>query len=384
MSLRPKILLVGGPDVDARLELMHSMEDKFELGALGSEPELVDKFASEGFRYYNYPLARGVNPFVDLFSFTRLYSYFRTLKPHIVHTFDTKPGVWGRLAARLAGIPIVIGSLPGLGSLYVNDSLPRRMIRSIYQRLQKLACRFSDLTIFQNNDDAEYFIKAGLVSQEKVMVIPGSGVNTRVFAANRVHRDKKVQLRGELGFLPEDIVVTMISRVIRSKGVLEFMAAAREIKKEHPTIRFLLVGPEDKNNMDRLNPEELAELKQHVVWTGARQDIPDILAMSDIFVLPSAYREGVPRVLLEAASMGLPIVTTNSPGCRDVVEDGTNGYLIPVRDPVALKDAILKLVAQPEVCRTFGQVSRKRAVERFEINVIADQTSRLYRQMIPG
>jgi glycosyltransferase involved in cell wall biosynthesis len=205
-----------------------------------------------------------------------------------------------------------------------------------------------------------------------------------VFAASRVNRDKKVQLRSELGFLPGDIVVVMISRVIRSKGVLEFMTAAREIKQGHPNIRFLLVGPEDKNNMDRLNPEELAELKQHVVWTGARQDVPDILAMSDIFVLPSAYREGVPRVLLEAASMGLPIVTTNSPGCKDVVEDGANGYLVPVRDPEALKKAVLQLVSQPGLCRTFGQVSRKRAVERFEISVIADQTSRLYRQMISG
>lgn len=384
MSSNPKILLVGGPDVDARLELMHSLKDKFELGAMGSEPNLEEKFSADGFRYYNYPLARGVNPFVDLLSFARLFWYFRTLKPHIVHTFDTKPGVWGRLAARLAGVPVVIGSLPGLGSLYVNDSLPRRVIRSIYQQLQKLACRYSDLTIFQNNDDAEYFKQQGLVSPNKVMVIPGSGVNTRVFASNRVQRDKQVQLREEFGFLPGDVVVTMISRVIRSKGVLEFMAAARAIKKEFPKIRFLLVGPEDKDNLDRLSVEELAQLKQHVLWTGARQDVPDILGMSDIFVLPSAYREGIPRVLLEAASMGLPIVTTNSPGCKEVVENGENGYLVPVRDADALKEAILRLIAEPELCRVFGQVSRQRAVERFEITVIADQTSNLYRQMIPG
>jgi glycosyltransferase involved in cell wall biosynthesis len=174
----------------------------------------------------------------------------------------------------------------------------------------------------------------------------------------------------------------MISRLIRSKGILEFAAAAKNIKCQYPHVQFLLVGPEDNDSMDRLIPAEIEQIKQSVTWTGSRRDIPEILAISNIFVLPSAYREGIPRVLLEAASMGLPIVTTNSPGCNEVVEYGVNGYLIPVRDPDALSQAIERLVKQPELRTIFGHFSRQLALERFDLTVIAEQIREAYQQKL--
>ena len=189
-------------------------------------------------------------------------------------------------------------------------------------------------------------------------------------------------LRSELRIQPDEIVVTMISRLIRSKGVLEFMDAARAVHLNYPHVRFLLIGPEDKESIDRLDAVELTELKQTVIWPGVRRDIPAVLAISDIFAFPTAHGEGIPRVLMEAASMRLPIVTTDAPGCNEVVDNGINGFLIPVHDANALSQAILRLIKQPELRERFGDASRRRMVERFDLSVIATQTRLVYRQLL--
>lgn len=382
MDARPNVTLVGGPDVDARLDLMRVLRTDFNLSALGSEPGLRDKFAADGFAYYAYGLSRKANPAADVLTLLQLARLFRRLKPQIVHAFDTKPGVWGCLAARWAGVPVVIGTLTGLGSLYASEGLRTRLIRAVYQTLQKWACSVSDLSIFQNYQDAREFVDARVVPAGKAAVILGSGVSTATFAPGRVSEAQRVQLRDELGIRPGEVVVTMISRVIRSKGVLEFMTAAQAVTRSQPGVRFLLVGPGDQESVDRLTAAELSSLRQSITWPGARRDIPVVLALSDIFVLPSSYREGIPRVLLEAAAMALPIVTTDSPGCNDVVEDGVNGLLVPVLDAGALGRAIARLVADSGMRGRFGQVSRQRAVERFDLDVIAAQTRSVYARLL--
>jgi glycosyltransferase involved in cell wall biosynthesis len=382
MTNLPRVLIVGGSDVDARLELMNCLSDSFDVSALGSLSSLHDRFRAQGFGYTTYRLGRGANPVSDLSTLGQLLSVFCRIRPHVVHTFDTKPGVWGRLAARLAGVPIVIGTLPGLGALYANHDLKSRLVRSVYQPLQRLACHFSDLTIFQNRDDAGQFIAARVVPERKTRVIFGSGVLTDLFAPGQVSEAEQARFRRELGLQPNELIVTMVSRVIRSKGVLEYAAAARDLGARYSHVRFLLVGPDDNDGIDRLTSAELGQLKQNVVWPGPRQDIPTVLAVSDVFVFPSAYREGVPRVLLEAASMGLPIVTTDSPGCSEVVEDGVNGFRVPARDTEALAEAVLRLIVQPELRQRFGRVSRQRAVEYFDLSKIADQTRAIYHDFL--
>lgn len=382
MSTKPKVILVGSIDIDARLELMHSLSTDFDIRALGSSETLYEKFRAEGFEYTYYPLSRKANPLSDVMTLTRLFFIFRKLKPDLIHAFDTKPCVWARIAARLAGVPIIIGTLPGLGSLYVNESFINRLIRSVYQTLQKIACGLSDLTMFQNKDDAEQFVKDRIVSAQKVMVIPGSGVSTEMFSQTQVPNAEKAALKNELQIQPETLVITMISRIIKTKGVFEFMDAAREIKNCNSKVHFLLVGPVDNESLDRLNDSELEQLKQVVHWIGPRRDVRNILAISDVFVLPSAYREGIPRVLLEAASMGLPIVTTDSPGCREVAEPGINGFLVPLYDARALSHAISQLVEKPELRQQFGNVSRQRAVDEFDSLKIADRTRAKYRQLL--
>lgn len=380
MNQLPKVLLAGGPDIDARLELMHHLNDAFNISALGSSPKLKNRFLAEGFDYKAYRLSRRANPLLDLMTIGQALLVLRKMRPEIVHTFDSKPSVWIRLAARMAGVPVIVGTLPGLGSLYMSEGLLTRVIRLIYERLQMLACRVSDITVFQNPDDAQHFVSAGVVSPEKTQIIFGSGVATDLFSQSEITDTERALLRDELGIQPGEIVVSMVGRVIRTKGVLEFSAVAKEVSARYPNVRFLLVGAVDGESLDRLDPEELNQLRQNLIWPGPREDIPVILAISTIFVLP-AYREGIPRVLLEAASMGLPIVTTNSPGCRDVVEDEANGILVPVRDAPALLSAIIRLIEQPELCLKFGRLSRKRAIEQFDISIVAERTRLLYQEL---
>jgi glycosyltransferase involved in cell wall biosynthesis len=283
-STLPSIVIVGGSDVDARLTIMQFLRGKFNFVAAGSSHALSVHFATVGFPYYFFPMMRGINPPRDAYAFFHLILLFWRLRPDVVHTFDTKPSVWGRLAARVAGVPIVIGTLPGLGILYADSRITTRLMRRIYQPLQKLASHFSDMTIFQNHDDAQQFIDDGVVPQSKSAIVLGSGVRTDVFNPALMCLEDQERLRSELGIGNEDVVVMMISRVIRSKGVLEFMRAAEIVREHHPQVRFVLVGPLDEDSIDRLSPKELAQLTHTVTWLGARQDIPLLLSISSIFV----------------------------------------------------------------------------------------------------
>ena len=382
MIQKPKVLLVGGPDVDARIPLIHLQKDSLSIYTLGSQPELKQRFTDEGLDYRTYHLNRGTNPLSDIRTMIQLSSIFQRQKPQIVHTYDTKPCVWGRLAARLAGVPVIIGTLPGLGSLYTNNKISSRLVRSIYQPLQKLACAVSDLTIFQNQADANQFISSGIVTREKMKIIPGSGVATELFDKAQISSVDIAKVRSDFGIPQETSVVTMISRLIRSKGVLDFAKAAEEVKAKHPEVVFLLVGADDKDSVDRMTPEEFQKLQSAVTCPGYRSDIPTVLAASDIFVFPTFYREGMPRGLLEAASMGLPLVTTGAPGCEEVVENGKNGYVVPTKNSRELTRAILRLVRDIELRRKFGRQSRRRAVSRFDLTVIVERTRSSYLDLL--
>lgn len=352
----------------------------FDVCAVGTEPALAASFAAHELRYRNYRMTRGVNPLHDLLTVWQLVQIFRAERPAVVHTFDTKPGVWGRVAARIAGVPVVIGTLPGLGSLYATPGWKGKLVRLAYQPLQTIACQVADVTVFQNEDDAREFARRRVVSRRRSTVIPGSGVPTDVFAPAA---DEERHLhRADLDLPESGPLVVMISRVLRSKGVLDFAAAARAARLADPTINFLLVGSTDSGSLEALTPGELEELNRSVRWVGQRDDVKDILDLADIFVFPSFYREGIPRVLLEAASMGLPLVAADVPGSRDVVEDGVNGFLMPPNDPKAITEAVLRLAASPELRQRLGEMSRRRAISHFDLSVIALRTESLYESLL--
>lgn len=382
VNRRPHVALVGGPDLDQRIDLMQRLKHNFLVYGLGSSRDLRGKFRQEGFIYLHYRLARRINPIMDIISILQLLRNFRRNKPDIVHSFDTKPCVLARVAARLADVSVIVGTLPGLGSLYARRGVVTTVVRSFYEALQKHANNCSDMTIFQNHEDAQEFLERGLVKPNKICVLLGSGIRTELFSQTAVQRQDIERARKELGVKDGDLVVTMISRLIRSKGVLQFHETAKLVKDRHDKVHFILVGPDDRESIDRLTSREIAGLSRGVNWLGERRDVPVILALSDIFVLPSYYREGIPRVLLEAASMGLPLVSVRSAGCVEVVRDGVNGILVPPRDSKALATAIETLVQNDLLRQAFGRAARELAVNRFDLSIIAKETEGLYRRLL--
>jgi glycosyltransferase involved in cell wall biosynthesis len=379
---RPRVLIVGGVDVRARLPLMERLRDEFDLVALGAGPEPA--FEGTGFRYRSYAAGQDarVSPLDDARAFLALARIFRDERPQIVHAFDTKAGVWGCLAARLAGVPSAIGTVNGLGFLFRHETLRERLISRAYQTLQRLACSASRATVFQNPDDARVFVEAGITRAERVVLVPGSGVETARLDPARFPAADRARLRASLGIADEDLVVIMVTRVIRSKGVLELLAAARALRESHPRLRFVLVGADEPGSMDRLAPDELEALERELHWLGPRDDVPALLAAADVMAFPSGYGEGIPRVLLEAASMALPIVTTDSPGCREVVDPGVTGLRIPIGDAAALSSAIAALADDAPLRARLGTNARDRACERFDLDVVAERTRQLYRELL--
>ena len=377
-----RVLIVGGNDVNKRIELMKALSGRFQFSAAGSDIRRADEFLREGLPFYYFPMDRGTNPLNDARSYFFLGRIIRQLQPDLVHAFATKPAVWGRLAARRAGVPVVIGTLPGLGSLYSSDDLKTRLVRAVYEPLQRRACHASDLTVFQNERDLRQFIDGGVAPAQRSAIISGSGVRTDVMDPSKVSREAVRALRKEVDADEGDIVVTMMSRIIRSKGVIEFARAAQLLRERRPNVRFVLVGPDDQSSLDRLSQRELDEVTESVTWLGERSDVAAIYAGSDVFVLPSLYREGVPRVLLEAASMALPLVTTRNPGCEAVVDEGRNGFLVESGDADELTRKIQELADNPVLRKRFARESRDLAVRRFDLGVVVHATAAHYERLL--
>jgi glycosyltransferase involved in cell wall biosynthesis len=379
---RRKLLLVGGPDVDARLPLMRQLSRRYDVAAAGSSQHAMSRVGQAGFECFDFPLVRRVNPLADVRSVNRLTAVMRKHRPDIVHTFDTKPGVYGCIAARRAGVPNVLTTITGLGSLYSRNDLRSTLLRRVYAGLQRIACRRADWTVFQNNRDRRQLIAEGVVSPERSLVVLGSGVDTDHYSAKQVKPAERNRLRRQVGLDEEEVVVTMIGRVTRSKGVLTFARAARLVRGSMPNVRFMLIGGEDKESLDRLQPGELETIRTSVHWIGPREDVVELLALSDVFVLPTAYREGIPRVLLEAAAMGLPLVASDMPGCDEVVAHDKNGLLLGHVSATDIAAAVVCLVRNEAARIRMGLESRRRAVRMFDLRVVSDQLDGLYQALL--
>ncbi|MCX6380217.1 MAG: glycosyltransferase family 4 protein [Armatimonadetes bacterium] len=382
MADKPRVLIVAGPDVDARIELMKLLSSEFAMEAAGSSTEIAPKFEKAGFPYYAYGMERTATPLSDFKTRKNLEELFARVRPDLVHTFDTKPCVWGRLAAASVGIPAVMGTITGLGALFTDTDLKTRIIRTLYTPLQKRACRVSHATIFYNHDDMDAFIRMGVVSSATASVIPGSGVQTERFSTDKFAPEEQANLRKEIGIQTDEIVITMITRVFRAKGVMEYVEAAERMKKTYPKVRFVLVGGLDTEVADRLNETEVERMKQAITWLGSRKDVAALLSISHIGVLPTYYREGIPRVLLESASLGLPLITTDTPGCKEVVRTGENGILIPPRSVDALQKAIIEIADNPALRQKYGEASRQRALSEFALPIIAEKNAQVYRRLL--
>jgi len=336
----------------------------------------VERIVEMGARHIPIALSEFVDARRDLKMCWDLYRIFRTEKPDIVHNMTIKPNVFGSLAARLAGVPKIVSLVCGAGCGFgEGGGWKNALTRFFVRRLYKISGPVNSRMYFLNADDRELFTRFGIVAPNKAVLVRSEGVNLEEFSADSVDSGDLRNLRGELGVDPETEVVLMVAgRAIWSKGVREFVEASRLAQEWRLPVKFVLVGPIEPDNPDAVPEAYLRDASsRHFAFLGSRTDITELLALSNLVVLPSYYREGVPRVLLEALAMTKPVVTTDSVGCREVVDPGKNGFLVPVKDSRSLASAIKTLLQDRELQAAYGEHSYAKAREEFDEKKIVEK-----------
>lgn len=377
----PFIIFVGGEDVRMRIPFLQTLKKAgYQVAAIGSEDESV--FVKNDIPYFRYSLNRWIAPWADIRSYFQLLKLFKQHKPDIIHAFDTKPALIAPIAARHAGISLIFRTITGMGFVFSSDSILAKILKPFYRASQRRASTASTATIFQNTDDFNYFQANKMIEGCNAPIIKGSGIDIVEYDTKLASLESKSELKTSLG-LNRKKVVLMVARLVKDKGVVEFLEAGRRILHSRDDIAFVLVGPLASEGKQAISKSIIDSYSEQVHYLGVRQDIPELINLCDCFVLPSYYGEGVPRVLLEAGWQGASIVTTDMPGCREIVKDGWNGWLIPPREIPALADAIVKTIDMDAEERSrFGQNSRKYIEEEFSLECVFNAYTNLYKNAL--
>ena len=324
-----------------------------------------------GLRAVNLPMSRsGKNIFQELRAFVFLYRLYRREKPDVVHHVGIKTILWGTLAAKFASVLGVVNAISGLGGFFAkeNDSVMAKVLPSV---LRYAHHRDNLLVIFQNKEDKELYIKNGFINESQARFIKGSGIDLNEFCYTPESSEGK-------------IIVLITCRIIREKGVFELAKAAEILRPEYEKkAEFWIVGGID-DHPDAITKEEMDAVcdRYYIRWLGRREDIKELLQQCHIFAFPSFYMEGLPKSLIEACAIGRPIVTTDNIGCRDVVTDGVNGYLVPVKDAKALADKIKVLIDDKKLRLKMGKAARKIAEKEFSVHDVIRRHLDIYQELV--
>jgi len=348
------------------------IENNHTVSVITPYGDYVKNIQELGANHISVKVNRFMNPIADLKFFLELHSIYKQEQFDVVHHYSIKPIVYGSIAGRLAGIKWICGSITGLGLLFLQrQNIKAKCLKYFALMLYRIAFKFCDRAHFQNPDDLELFLNHGIVKKEQTVLIESSGVPINVFSNIAVDQKKLIKLKKELGWHNSTKLVSMIARPMWSKGVKDFIKASHILGEENKNILFILVGGVEQENPDKVSEEYLKENETiYFKYLGWRSDIREILELSTLVSLPSCYREGVPKSLIEALAMGKPIVTTMNVGCKETVEHGKNGYLVPCEKPKALATAIKEIVTNKQLTKIFGEHSRQLAVNKFDINKI--------------
>ena len=342
-----------------RIDMMRSFLDAgCEVLAVGDGPEAewAERFRQLGIRYRQIPVQRnGTNPLHDIKTLRALYTLLKEEKPDKIFSYQAKTVIYGGIAAAMLGIREVYPMIAGVGSVFLGNGIRRKLIRAVLVAEYKLGLKNAPRVFFQNRDDLGVFTSHGIIPEQKAVMLNGSGVNVENFVPTT---------------LPEQVSFLCISRLIRDKGVGEYLDAAREIHKRHPQVRCVLVGPFD-TNPSAIRQSDLQPYLEDgsVCYVGEQKDVYPFLRDCTAYVLPS-YHEGTPKTVLEAMASGRPTITTDAPGCRETVADGVNGYLVPVKDVAAIVDAMERIIADPAKTAEMAKAARQIAEEKYDVRKV--------------
>lgn len=348
----PSLIIFRGDLIRTMVELGH------KVICLGPEAGFEQPLQELGADYRQIPLHRtGLNPLKDVKTLFSLRKVLKETKPDIVFSYTVKPIVYGSIAAHMAGVRRMYAMITGLGYVFIGQTFKQRLLTQIVAFLYRRGLKYNQVVFFQNPDDLHLFVSESIVPKTaKPVLVNGSGVNIEKFA-----------------FAPpklSPVAFLLIARLIKDKGILEYVESARLLKQKYPAAKFQLLGPLDINPA-AITQEQLERwTKEGIIeYLGKTNDVRPYIAEASVYVLPS-YREGTPRSVLEAMSMGRPIITTDAPGCRKTVIDGKNGFLVPVKDVDALKSAMEKFILEPDLISQMGKQSRVIAEEKYDVHKV--------------
>ena len=351
-------------------------ERGYSIYVISKENKHKNIIESHGINFYRLPFKRkSINPIYELYILLRIIYLYKEITPDIVHHVAAKPIIYGSIAAKICKIKSVLNAPVGLGFVFSSDTFKARILRPVLKIFFKKflnshnGINMRNKVIFENFDDLNYFVEMEAVKPNYACVIRGAGVKVN-FQLSK-NKNKRV--------IP---TISLVARMLKDKGVREFVAAARKLNSQKINGRFLLVGDIDHSNPSSLDKSTLSRWNDEKIieWKGWVKDIESILKETDILCLPS-YREGLPKALIEGAAYGLPIVTTDTVGCRDVVKDGVNGFLVPIKNIDKLANKIYELIIDKSLREKMGKESHKIALTKFESSIIISQTLKVYDEL---
>ncbi len=352
-SYAPSLINFRGP----LLKEMVGRDHEVLACAPDASPDIQEKLKDLGAVYRNIPIDRtGLNPVRDIYTIFRLISLFRKEKPDIILGYTIKPVIYGSLSGRIACVQRIFSMITGLGYAFSDGGLKEKLIGAVVRSLYKIGMGGNRRVFFQNPDDRDFFIEQNLVCGfEQSALINGSGVDVAFF---------------QPAPFPERVSFLLIARMIKDKGVFEYAQAARIVKAKYPQTRFRLVGWIDEGPQGISRVDLDFWVKEGIIeFLGRLDDVRPAIADASVYVLPS-YREGTPRTVLEAMSMGRSIITTDAPGCRETVEEGRNGFLVPVSNAEVLAERMEHFIKHPELIARMGEESRRIAVEKYDVHKV--------------
>ena len=311
-----------------------------------------------GAKYVHLPIdRRRISPIKDLMLILKMILILKRISPHIVLSFTLKPIIYGSIASSIASVPHRYSMLEGRGSVFTQKARSAKIVEYIAKKLLKISMSLNDKVFFLNSNDIDYFLTKKLIKRNKIERIHGIGVNLNYYKQSPFEKNRT-------NFL-------MISRLIKSKGVQIYADAAKLMLEKYPHVSFTLVGPFEKG-VDAISISKIQSFEDASIleYLGSLEDVRPTIMKSSVFVLPTYYNEGLPRTILEAMSIGRPIITTNAPGCGDTVDHGRNGFLVPAKDPGTLAEVMEKFIQNPELIKKMGKESRKIAEEKYDVNKV--------------
>lgn len=332
-----------------------------EVYVTGPNQEFVEDIMALGVKeFIEVPFVKDNTSIMGDFDYLKqLIAVMKKVKPDMLFAYTIKPVIYGSIAARLSGVKKIYPMVTGLGRVYASDGLKTKLVRMVTKFLYKTAFRGCNKVMFQNPTDVEEFVEGHYLPKSKTVVVNGSGVNMERFVRTDI---------------PQEPVFLMVSRIIKEKGVMEFAQAARIVKKEVPNARFVILGGYD-TSIGALKEEDIKPYIEDgsVELAGEVKDPVAFYGKSSVFVLPSYYREGLPRTILEAMACGRPIVTTDWPGCREPINDGVNGFLVPVKNAEALAEKIALLAKDRDLIVKMSEEAYTTCKNSYEVGIVNKQ-----------